>query len=298
MSMDLKEVKALREETGLGFMDCKRALEEAEGDREQAIVVLRKKGMAAAERRTHRSADQGVIGLYISPDRTKGGMVELRCETDFVARSDDFRKLALGLAELVAEAETGPTGLEGLRERPAGPGKGTVADEIQAVGGRVGEKVVLHRVTSLPPSKSDYHRLGGYAHHNGKCGSLVRVSFQEGGTAEKVDGVLKDLAMHVAAYVPSPLAVSRDDIPQDVLAKEKAIQADTDEIRNKPEKIRDKILQGKMQKFIKELVLLEQPLVTVTDSKVAVGEVLKRKSKDLSDSLTVEGFLRFQLGED
>lgn len=297
MAVDLKGVKALRDETGLGFMDCKKALDEASGNREEAVLILRKKGLAAAEGRSHRSAEQGVVGLFISPDGARGALVELRCETDFVARGDEFRKLAEDLADLAATMQGGQTETESFLGEALGSGKGTVGDEIKAIGGKVGEKVVLHRVASMPAPKAKRHRIGGYAHHNGRCGSLVRLSFEEEPTAGSVDDLLKDLAMHVTAHVPVPLAVSKDDIPSEVIERERVVQADTDEIKSKPEKIRGKILQGKMQKFLQEKALLEQPLVTVTDSKVAVREVLAKKSKELSDSLVVDGFLRFQLGE-
>ncbi|MCZ6602526.1 MAG: translation elongation factor Ts [Planctomycetota bacterium] len=296
MGVDLEGVKALRQETGLGFVHCKKALDEAEGNREQAIILLRKKGMAAADRRAHRAADQGMIALYISPEKSSGALVEMRCETDFVARGDDFIGLASELAKLAGGLEPGKVEKEMFLGQSAGAGKGSVQDEVKTLGGRVGEKVEMHRVASLPPPGTDRHRVGGYVHHNGKSGALVRIGYKSEATGATLDEVLKNLAMHIVAHVPPPVAVSKDDVPEEVVEKERAIQADTDEIKKKPEKIRGKILEGKMQRFLRDLALLEQPLVTVTDGKVPVREVLEKHGKDLSDSLVVEGFLRFELG--
>lgn len=308
MASDLKEVKALRDETGLGFMACKRAMEEASGDRAKALELLRKRGMATAEKRRDRTAEQGRIGLYISPDGIRAGLVEIRCETDFVARSDDFVRLTESLAEAVSGSESAvgseEQALRGIDidapsflVRPAGAGRDTVEEEIKGIGGRVGEKVAFQRAAQLPPVAGRRYRIGGYLHHDGRAGALVRLAFGKEETAGQVDGLLKDLSMHVVAYVPSPVAITKEDIPPETLEKEKAIQADTDEIKKKPEAIREKILTGKMQKFMKDNALLEQPLVTVTDGKMVVSKVLANKGEELSDTLAVAGFLRFQLGE-
>jgi elongation factor Ts len=161
----------------------------------------------------------------------------------------------------------------------------------------VGEKVVLEKADSLPAPKGSHARVGGYVHHNGRAGALVRVACEKEASLGALEGLLKDLAMHVVAAMPPPVAVGRDDIPKEILEKEEAIQADTEEIRKKPEQIRGKILKGKMERFIKERALLEQQLLTAAEEKLTVKAALERAGKDLSDSLVVEGFLRFELGE-
>ena len=295
MAVDLKLVKALREDTGLGMMDCKKALEETGGDREKALDLLRKKGMAAADSRAHRAADQGRVAMFITDDKLSGALVELRSESDFVSRGDDFVGLVESLAEAAAKEPAG-LDLATFLEKPAPAGGGSVADAVAALSGKVGEKIVLEQAASLPAPKGALTRLGGYVHHNARAGALVRIAYEKDGSVEAVDELLRSIGMHIVAHVPPPVAVDKDGLPAEIIEKEKAIQADTDEIKQKPEQIREKILMGKMSRFIKDRALLEQLLVTEVEDKVTVGDALKKKGKELSDTLVVEGFLHFELG--
>ncbi len=295
MAVDLKLVKALRGDTGLGMMDCKRALEEAEGDAEKAMEILRKKGMAAADSRAHRSADQGRIAMFVTDDRLSGALIELRSESDFVSRGEDFTALVENLAEAAAKQNPG-IDLETFLATPAPGGKGSVSDAVSALSGKVGERVVVQSVSNLPAPKAGATRLGGYVHHNARAGALIRVAYEKPGSADAADELLRILGMHVVAHSPTPVAVDKDGIPAEVIEKEKAIQSDTDEVKSKPEQIREKIVMGKMGRFIKDRALLEQLLVTEVEEKVTVGDALKRKGQELGDKFVVEHFVHFELG--
>lgn len=293
--MDLKLVKALREDTGLGMMDCKKALEEAGGDAEKAMELLRKKGMAAADSRAHRVADQGRVAMFITDDKLRGALIELRSETDFVSRGDDFTGLVSSLAETAAQQAPG-LDLTTFLAQPAPGGEGVVADVVSALSGKVGEKVILESVGNLPPAKGGLTRTGGYVHHNARAGALVRLAYEKPGSADAADQLLRSIGMHIVAHTPPPVAIDKDGIPAEVIEEERAIQADTDEIKGKPDQIREKILAGKMGRFIKDRALLQQLLVTEVEDKVTVGDALERKGKELGDSFVVEDFVHFDLG--
>jgi elongation factor Ts len=273
-----KAVKTLREQTGAGMMDCKRALAEAEGDMEKATLVLRERGLAKAGKREGRATSEGVIAIARAGGA--GGMVELGCETDFVARTDDFQALGDSLAEAVA-GDASIASVDALLEASVGGQK--VADAVTAAIAKLGENVVVKRVARIEVPGG---LVGGYVHAGGKLGVLVGVS----GDSEERETVAKDVAMHVAAADPSPVAVGRDGIPKELLDQEREVYRAQALKEGKPEKVIDRIVDGKVNKFVSEICLLEQAFVKDPDK--SVGDLLKA-----AGGLEVTEFARFKLGQ-
>ena len=272
-----KDVKSLREQTGAGMMDCKRALQDAGGDLNKAVEVLRERGLAKAGKREGRTTSEGVIAISLAG--AAGGMVELGCETDFVARTDDFGALASSLAGAVA-ADAGVTTAEALSEAVVDGEK--VADRVVAAIAKLGENVVVKRVARIAV---DSGVAGGYVHAGGKLGVLVGLA---GGAGGDLDGLAKDLSMHVAAADPSPVAVTREGIDPALLDSEREIYRKQAVAEGKPEKIIDRIVEGKLDKFVSEIALVEQSFVKDPDQKV--GSLLP-------DGVSVTAFERFVLGQ-
>jgi elongation factor Ts len=267
-------VKALRDQTGAGMMDCKRALSDAEGDVKRAVELLRERGLSKAGKREGRATSEGVVAIAI--DGGVAAMVEVGCETDFVARTDNFRALADSLARTVA-ADASITSDAALLEASADGKK--VADIVTEAIATLGENVVVKRVARL----SVEGVAGGYVHAGGKLGVIVGLQTSDSGA----DALAKDVAMHVAAADPTPVAVTRDGVPGDVLDSERSIYTSQAEQEGKPEKIIDKIVEGKLNKFVAQICLVEQPFVKDPDR--SVGDVL--------GGATVTDFHRFKLGE-
>jgi len=268
-----KDVKALREQTGAGMMDCKRALTESGGDLAKAVEVLRERGLAKAGKREGRATSEGAIAIASSG--AAGGIVELGCETDFVARTDDFVALAERLAQIVAE------GADSVDTLLAAPIDGeTVNDRIVAAIAKLGENVVVKRASRIAVGSGV---VGGYVHAGGKLGVLVGIE----GSGDGLDVLAKDVSMHVAAADPTPVAVSRDGVSGDLLDSERDIYKKQALAEGKPEKIVDKIVEGKLNKFVSEIALVEQAFVKDPDK--AVG--------DLLGDANISAFERFKLGQ-
>jgi elongation factor Ts len=275
MAISAAQVKELRERTGAGMMDCKKALQETDGDVEAAIDLLRSKGAAKAAKRAGKEASEGVIGSYLGDG--VGALVEVNCETDFVARTDDFQALATQLAEHAANHSTetdGPAEGERLLEQAYQGGDRTVEQVVTGVSAKTGEKIVVRRFARYQTDGI----LGEYVHMTGKIGVLVEL---EGASAE----VARDVAMHVAAS--NPLAVRPDELPEDVVARERAVFEEQVRQEGKPEHIQERIVEGKLGKFYKENALEEQPFVKDPDQ--TVGEMV--------GDATIRRFVRYELGE-
>jgi elongation factor Ts len=273
-----KDVKTLREQTGAGMMDCKRALSEAGGDLGKAVEVLRERGLAKAGKREGRATSEGVIAVALAG--SAGGMVALGCETDFVARTDDF----IALGDRLAQAVAGDAGVASVDALLAVSIEGEkVQDRIVAAIAKLGENVVVKRVARLSVSAGV---VGGYVHAGGKLGVLVAI---EGADAE-LEALAKDVSMHVAAADPTPVAVDRTGVSADLLASEREIYRKQALAEGKPEKIVDKIVEGKLNKFVSEIALVEQPFVKDPDK--SVGDLLAAKS-----GASIAAFERFKLGQ-
>jgi len=276
------DVKALRTQTGAGMMDCKRALTDADGDTERAIELLRERGLAKAGKRAGRATSEGVIG--IARQGTVAAIVELGCETDFVARTDEYQALGQEIADLVAERPD----LTDVEKTLAAPlGGDTVEARIQAAISKLGENVELKRVARLDVGKGV---TGGYVHAGGKLGVVVGIAAAD--ASDDLEAVAKDVAMHVAAADPTPLSVGRDDMPEDVIEKERRVLRAQAEQSGKPAGVIDKMVEGRLRKFFQENCLLEQAFVK--DPEKSVGDVVRAAAADA----TVREFQRFRLGEE
>jgi elongation factor Ts len=266
------DVKKLRDITGAGMMDCKNALAEAGGDFEQATDIIRKKGQAVANKRAGREATEGVVLAKTTDDSTKGAIIVLNSETDFVAKNDSFISLASSILDLALEKD--PANLDELRELKM---EGTkVSDHIMQQIGIIGEKIDVSFY-----EKIEAPQVIAYIHPGNKLATLV-------GLNKQVDVQIgKDVCMQVAAM--SPVAVDKADIPQKVIDKEIEIGKEQARLEGKPEAMLEKIAMGKLNKFYKESTLLNQDFTK--DSKKTVSDYLKEVDKDL----TVTGFVRYSL---
>jgi len=276
MSISAQDVKKLRDATGVGMMDCKKALQEADGDFDKAVEILRKKGQKVADKRSGREADEGLVVTEISDDGSAGAIAEVNCETDFVARNDDFSSFAQRVAELVLEER--PEDIEALHELPY-DGDKTVETELVEMTGRIGEKLAIRRFQVLD---ADGGTVISYIHPGSRLGVLVQVAGD--GDAEDVG---QDVAMQIAAL--DPIAVTRDDVPEEVQEKEKEIAREAALSDGKPEHIIDRIAEGKLERFFEDNVLLEQAFVK--DASVSVKEILDDADVD------VKQFVRYALGD-
>jgi elongation factor Ts len=278
-------VKALREQTGAGMMDCKKALADASGDATRAIEILRERGLAKAVKRAGREASEGAVAIGL--DGEAGALVELRCETDFVAKTPKFQELA---AELAALAAKQPALGDAAKLADATLGGEKVSEKIAGAMSTIGENIVLARVARLaaPPGGL----VGGYVHAGGKLGVLVALAAPQGDAAK---ALVKDLAMHVAAADPSPVAVDRSGVPAALLEKERELYRRQAEQEGKPAPVIEKIVEGRVRKFYGEIVLTEQPFVKDPDQ--TISKLLEAAAAKLGGPVSVAGFLRFKLGE-
>jgi elongation factor Ts len=282
------QVKDLRDKTGAGMMDCKKALTETEGDLESAVDWLRKKGLAAAANKAERVAAEGLIGLVL--DGKRGALVEVNSETDFVARNDGFQAFVRQAADLAL----GSGGdLEALLGVGYPDSDRTVAEELARLVGTIGENMILRRIAALSVEQGV---VAGYVHNQiapglGKIGVLVAL--QSGGDPAALAGLGKKLAMHVAAA--APVAIDKDAIDPAVLERERDVLAEQARASGKPEEIIAKMAEGRLRRFFEEVCLLEQTYVI--DGETKVRKVLEQAAGDLGGPVEVMGMVRFLLGE-
>ncbi|MEX1310068.1 MAG: translation elongation factor Ts [Candidatus Sulfomarinibacteraceae bacterium] len=280
MAITAQAVKELRQKTGAGMMDCKRALTETDGDIDEAIKILRTKGLAAAAKKAHRSASEGAV--IIAGDATKMAVLELNCETDFVARNEEFQAFAQALAEQALA--TGVTDVDAFKAMPfAGDESHTVEQMISQLVATIGENIVLSRIAVVEAGEGN--TLASYVHGGGSIGVVVE------GSAAAGDEALHDVALHIAAS--EPRFVNRDEVTDDILATEKEIALKQAMDQGKPEEIAQKIVQGKMEKFFESEVLLEQPFAK--DTSISVGKHIANAG---GADATVVAFVRFKRGEE
>ena len=284
-TVSAKDISELRVRTGAGMMDCKAALEEAQGDMDKAVELLRKKGIAKAETRGGRTASQGLVVIASHQAGADVAMIELNCETDFVARTEEFIHLARELA--VAAEQHAPVGVNPGTALEAAPFRDkTVGVVIKEMSGTTGEAMSLKRVARFQQPSGT---VQSYVHFNGQVGVLVDV---EGPTGEGLADLARDVALHIASA--DPVGVSDADIPADSIARERRIAEEQVAAEGKPENIRAKIVDGKLKKFVAERTLLEQPYVR--NDKITVGELIKEASGKLGEAISVRRFARFQIG--
>ncbi len=276
MAISAKDVKKLRDKTGVGMMDCKKALVETDGDFDAAIDLLRKKGQKVAANRADREAKEGVIATASTEDGATAILVEVNCETDFVARNDDFQSFARSIADLVLENR--PADRAALLQLPFA-GNPSLEDALIQMTGKIGEKIDVRRMVVASSSSGS---IVSYIHPGARLGVLVDMSGNG-----NLQSVGRDVAMQVAAL--NPVATSREDVPDEVKEKEMQIAREAAILDGKPEQILDRIATGKLERYYKDNVLLEQPFVK--DSSQTVTQMLTDSGS------TVSSFIRFALGD-
>jgi elongation factor Ts len=285
-----KDVSELRQRTQAGMMDCKKALEECQGDMDQAVEWLRKKGISRGESRAGRAASEGKIVAKVAPDGATGALVELNSETDFVARNEAFGQTVDRIAEtllasgsivgVVTSAENSP-----LLATKFGDA-GTLADALKQLTGTIGENIVLRRYARFGGSGA----VGAYVHHNAKVGTLVEVAGLSGEAGQQL---ARTVAEHITAGVPTiPVAVTRDDVPAALVDRERRIFSEQAAASGKPANIVEKMVQGRVDKFYKEVTLLDQPWIR--DDSKAIRDLVKAAGPGVS----IRRFARFQIGQE
>lgn len=301
MAITAQMVKELREKTGAGMMDCKKALVEADGDEQKAIEELRKKGLSKAAKKAGRSTSEGLIALAQEGDKS-AALVELLCETDFVARNEQFQETLTAMAESVAAAAPACGADHGVVHSPCdecwlnhevGGGK-TVADKVKDLIAVLGENMQAGRYARI---ELDGHgAIGSYLHMNSKIGVIVELKTLKAESAESAEfqALAKDIAMQIAAS--SPVCVASTEVPQDLLDRERAIYRDQALGEGKPENVVEKIVEGRVNKYFKEICLLDQPFIK--EDKKSISQLIKEVSKSLNDTIEIGRFARLQVGED
>ncbi|MFL6350486.1 MAG: translation elongation factor Ts [Bryobacteraceae bacterium] len=301
-------VKKLRERTGAGIMDCKRALVEANGDLPQAEIVLRKQGIAAASRKESRSTKQGLIGSFISPNAKLGALVEVNCESDFVARTEDFQILTADVAAHIAETKPKLVRLEEVTEAEranfrdhqalyeqkfAKDQSTTVGELVKTKIAKLGENIAISRFVFFEVKRNGV--VGTYIHTGGQIGVLLEVNTSSDDVTQKSEfsTLVRDIAMQIAAAAPQ--CVSKEDVAKELLERESDIQRERARGEGKPEKMLDKIVEGRMSKFYEEICLLEQPFIR--ENTISVGELIRSTAAKVGGDISIARFVRYKVGD-
>ena len=275
MNITASQVKELRDATNVSMMDCKRALQESEGDMDKAVKLLRERGMAVAAKKATRTAKNGKIAAKVSDDGKVGSMIEINCETDFVTRNEVFQAFVVEMNDKAIDVED-----------PAE----TFKDEITAKIAEIGENIILRKSEKFIAEKG---AVASYIHMGGTVGVLVEFEFDkpETATSEVFKELGLDICLHVAAA--NPTALDRSGISEELVNDEKALFAK--QVEGKPENIVEGILKGKLNKFYSQICLLEQGFVK--EDKISITELLEAKGKELGDTITIKRYTRWQLGD-
>ena len=286
MAYTATDVKNLRERTGAGMMDCKKALDDTAGDMEAAVDALRAKGLAAAAKKSSRTAAEGLVGVAVNG--TKGVVVEVNSETDFVARNDLFQ----GLVKMIANVAL-DVGADVEKIKTAKTGSRTIAEDISETIAKIGENMTLRRAAELSVGKG---AVGSYVHNSviegaGKMGVLVAL--ESTGKTDELAALGRLLAMHVAAT--NPQAVDSSGLDPAVVTREKDVLAEKFKAQGKPAAMIEKIVESGLKTFYKEVCLLDQPYIH--DDKKSVAQALKEAEGKVGGPIKVAGFVRYKLGE-
>lgn len=283
------QVKELRTRTGAGIMDCKKALAETNGDLEAAIDFLRKKGLSAAAKKAGRVASEGLVVTALSDDGSVGCLVEINSETDFVAKNREFQDFCNQVAQVILNAA--PADLGGLSAEKMDDGR-SVEENLKDRIAKIGENMAIRRFTRY---SGEGVKVASYIHMGGKIGVLLKVACPTAGPVEKTEfqELIKDLTMHIAAA--RPLFLSREDVAADVLEREKTVYREQALESGKPEKIVEKIVQGRIEKYFGEICLLEQAFVKDTDIKIS--DLVEKSRVEIGEDFEIRRFVRYELGE-
>ncbi|MDY2626267.1 MAG: translation elongation factor Ts [Coriobacteriales bacterium] len=283
-------VKQLREQTGAGMMECKKALTEADGDMDKAIDVLRTRGLAAAQKKQGRATNEGVVAVYTSEDGKLASLLEVNCETDFVARTDKFKDIAAGFAKAVAVAA--PADIDALKAVEV---EGTsVADQLTEAIHIIGENMQLGKFARETLEGNGL--IDSYIHGEGNIGVLVSLTCTKPETAanDEFKTLAHDIALQIAAM--NPIAIDEASVPADVVEHEKAIYKEQAAESGKPEEIQEKMATGRLKKFFKEVCLVDQ--VFVKDPDLTIKAYIAKVEKATGDQIAVAAFDRVQLGSE
>lgn len=285
MAVTATAVKDLREKTGAGMMDCKAALEATNGDFELAIDWLRKKGISNAAKKAGRTASDGVVSVKLYENGARGVIVEINCETDFVAKTEDFQSLIQLTSDTIANLTEVPTSAEKLPIE--------IEEKRAATVGKLGENMLIKRFARI--DLKGFGKLQTYTHPGGKLAVLVEFNANSHETVNKTEfqELCNDIALQIAAS--GPIAVNRESVSQEIINHELEIAREQARATGKPEAIVDKIALGKMDKIYSELCLLEQEFVK--DTSLKVSEYIEKIGKQLGDPVRISSFLRYKLGE-
>ncbi len=284
-------VMQLREKTGSGMMDCKKALQEAEGDPEKAMDILRQKGLKKSAEKAARVAKEGIIIAKVDEKRITGSLVEINCETDFVAKNEDFQKFSKDIIDQVYT--TKPNDLESFLNTEAAFDKGkTISETIAGLTGKTGERILIKRFCNLVAGKG---MIADYIHPGSKLGVLVHIQMDSIDASQMNEVYLfgRDIAMQIAAM--NPVAIRREEISADTMAKEIEIFKEQALNEGKPEKILDQIVKGRIDKYYQEACLLEQAFVK--DQSKTINDVVNDFSKKSGKPVSIERFERYRLGD-
>jgi elongation factor Ts len=288
-----KMVQELRRNTGAGMMDCKKALGETEGDLTKASEWLRQKGMVAAGKKSDRVTAEGLVDNFIQADGKTGVLIEVNCQTDFVARNDAFKDLVQSLAHQAITADS----VEALLEQTyAADPSIKVSEAIVRSIAKIGENLNVRRLANYTVAAGTQGAVDCYIHTGGRVGVLIELGCASDKVAVTDDfkALARNLAMQVAAC-PNVEYINVAEIPGEIGSKEKEIEMGRDDIANKPDNIKEKIVQGRIDKRLKEMTLLDQPYIK--DQNITVTELIGQTSKQMAEDITVRRFTRFILGE-
>lgn len=287
MAISATQVKELREKTGAGMIDCKKALEEANGDFQKAIELLRKKGAAVAAKRAEKSANEGLILTRVFNNGNSAVILEINCETDFVAKSDDFVKFANFVAEVLVTNK--PADIDSLLQSNL-DGK-NVQDELNALIGKIGEKIEISRFAF---ENVENGLIVDYIHHGSKLGVIIVAENVPQDKVSEFQPVLKDIAMQIAAM--RPISIYREEVDKSIIEKELEIYKEVARKEGKPEQVLEKIAMGKLNKFYEENCLIEQ--IFVKDNTKKVGNLIEEFNKQNNTQIKLLRFKRFHLSDE
>jgi elongation factor Ts len=283
MAITAAQVNELRQKTGAGMMDCKKALTEADGDFEKAIDILRKKGAAVAAKRAEKTANEGLVLTKVSDDKSKAVIVEVNCETDFVARSNDFTQFADNTLNAVYEKE--PASVEALMSDSS-----SLNTQLTDLMGKIGEKI---QVSRFAVDKAENGIIVDYIHPGSKLGVLIRIDNVADGKDE-ITGIARDIAMQVAAM--KPICVYREEVSKELVDKEVDIYKELARKEGKPEQMLEKIATGRLNKFYQENCLFEQAYIK--DNSKTVSDLIKEFNTRNGSQAKLKHFRRFHLGDE
>ena len=284
------DIKKLRDLTGAGFLDCKKALDDSNSDIDKAIEFLRKKGISTAQKKSDRTASEGLIAISTNELNKEASIIELNSETDFVARNDDFQFFASKLSKINL-AQKGD--LDKVMESKYNNTKDKVSDALTNLISKIGENLTIRRVDYI---NSIDGFVGTYVHNvekdnMGKIGVLVSIKTDI--EYSKISDFLKNICMHITAA--NPISITSSDIDQEIINKEKEFQIEEIKKSGKDESIQEKMLEGKMNKYFNEVVLLEQNFVV--DDSIKINQFIEKTSKELEGSIEIKKFVRYKVGE-